>query len=88
MTNQERAAELINRADLEPADQYPLLQDIAAALAQREREIRHEYEWILKELVEWGMQTDHCDLDLTTAEFSEIRRGAQLLRAKAQEVQS
>ncbi len=59
---------------------------LAKALAARERAVRKDYEWILKELVGWGMQTELSDLDLTTAEFSEIWREAQKLLKQAEAV--
>ena len=34
-------------------------------------------EWICREIVAWGMQTQTDTLDLTTAEFGEIWRAAQ-----------
>ena len=76
MTNQERAAELIKRADLEPADQYPLLQDIAAALAQRERET---WEQAANQLDYYNDDPAHFSASLQTI--------VDRWRAKAQEVQ-
>ena len=60
------------------------LKHLQQQLATCEERVYKEHEWILKEIYEWGMQTETTDLNLTTAEFGEVWRGAQkLLKAHA-----
>lgn len=58
-----------------------LTEQFAAALAADGEQVAKEHEWVLKEIVEWGMQTETTELDLTTAEFGEVWRGAKKLLA-------
>jgi|CXWL01.1.fsa_nt_gi hypothetical protein len=71
-------------------DGVPMTKDIQdhvdGLVSAREHAVRKEYEWILIEIVGWGMQTELSDLDLTTAEFSEIWREAQKLLKQAKAV--
>lgn len=59
--------------------------ELSTQLAARERAVRKDYEWILEEIVAWGMQVKTYELDLTTAEFGEIWRSAQTLLKRAKE---